>query len=233
MTIKINPEALVEAVTSQLYGQDDVVRAIAHGLEEQSKRVERKRPLGVLLFAGQPGTGKTEAAKILARKIFGEDGDNLILVEMARIRSVSELIGSKPGFFGSDRDTPFIAALKAKKRGVVLLDEIDQSSAEVLLSLVSAFGDGEIQTGSGKKISTKDFLFVLTTEASPEMAQMFAKESSETVDLDARSMMIKALLARNSTLFRPEFLDRIDKCYGFKPLEGADKDRLIRSEIER
>jgi ATP-dependent Clp protease ATP-binding subunit ClpA len=225
----IDAVSLASALKAKVIGQDRVCEDLAQQVRRRMALTQRNRPVGVFLFAGPPGSGKTYLAKVIAEEL----DRKLLHFDMTQFssgsHSASQLFGMTKGYVGSDTYGKLTASLRDSPAAVVLLDEIDKAHPEVLKGFLTAWNDGFITEASdGKHISTSKAIFVLTsnaaTEALAQIARDFAKEPDE--------LRKAGLHALNEAGFAPEVLNRLDRIFVFKQLEGLDVARVCAIEME-
>ncbi len=225
----LDAAALSEVLRSKVIGQDDVCDDLAAQIRRRLALRTRGRPVGVFLFAGSPGTGKTYLAKVLA-KALGRKLIHLDMTQFARGGAAStQLFGSSKGYVGSDSYGSLTGALREMPDAVVLLDEFEKAHPEVHKNFLTAWNDGFITEASdGRAISTTQSIFVMTTNAAIEALRGLADRPGLNSD-EVRTASTRALLDWG---FAPELLSRIDRIFVFRPLKGIDIARVGALEIE-
>lgn len=228
----IDAEALAQRLRSKVVGQNEVIEAISRQLRRRIAARRKDKPIAVFCFAGSPGVGKTYLAKVLADELFG-DRNHLHHFDMAQYSqpiAASSLFGQGKGYIGSNSYGALTAALRDKPESIVLLDEFEKAHPEVHKRFLTAWNDGFItEVSDGARISTKDTIFVLTTNAASRRVGELAE--SHKGSLDELSLAIKSALL--DAQFAPEVLSRIDEVFAFRPLRGLDVARVVALEIEK
>jgi len=229
-TVFVDAGALSAQLKAKVVGEDRICDDLAAQIRRRLALKQREKPVGVFLFAGPPGVGKTLLGKVLAEAL----GRRLLHFDMAQHSGngfgASSLFGSAKGYIGSQSYGTLTAALRDSPNAVVLLDEIEKAHSDVHKKFLTAWNDGFItEMSDGKQVTTRGAIFVLTTNAAVDVLAELSRHYAHEPDT-LRSSAIGALREAG---FAPEVLNRIDRIFVFEPLSGLDIARVAALEIER
>ena len=206
-----------QVVSKDIIGQDTAIEKIVNLIRCMEKGlIEENRPLGVYLFVGPTGVGKTEFAKLLAKSYFGDE-NKLVKIDMAEFmgkETVNKLIGSPPGYVGYDEPTQLVSFMKKTPHCVVLLDEIEKAHRDVLDIFLNVFDEGYFYDASKKKIDFTNSIIIMTSNLGYG-EEVFNKSSLGFVEKNISKEEIDKAIRHH---FRPEFLNRIDEIIKFNTL---------------
>ncbi len=215
---------LEDILHEHVVGQEEAVSAIARAIKRGRVGLkDPRRPIGSFMFLGPTGVGKTELSKTLAAVMFGEES-NLIRVDMSEYMekySVSKMIGSPPGYVGYDEGGQLSEKVRRHPYSVILFDEIEKAHPDVLNILLQVLDDGHITDAQGRKVSFKNTVIIMTSNAGAE-AIMSPKRlgfdnGDGSKDKDYQFMKSR-VMEEIKHLFKPEFLNRIDEIIVFHPM---------------
>jgi ATP-dependent Clp protease ATP-binding subunit ClpB len=188
---------LESELKKRVIGQDHALECISKSvLRSKSGLSDPKKPLGVFLFLGPTGVGKTETVKALSEQIF-DDESKIIRLDMSEYmekHSVAKLIGSPPGYVGFEEGGQLTEKVKRSPFSIVLLDELEKAHPEVCNLLLQVFDEGRLTDAQGRTVNFKNTLIVMTSNL-------------ESKDLN--------------DAFKPEFINRIDETIEFKSLDDT------------
>ncbi len=216
-----------------IIGQNEIIDEVIKTIEKsQLGLTDPQRPLASFLFVGLSGTGKTELSKLLAKNLYA-NSDALIKLDMSEFNEsfgVSKLLGSPAGYIGYKESNQFTDKIKMNPYCVILFDEIDKAHKDVTKLLLQMFENGFITDSTGKKISLKHAIIILTTSLfSDELNKKsvgFGEKEKQASDLKNN------LIEKLKNHFSPELINRLDKVCLFKPLDQENLKEIARLEIE-
>ncbi len=214
-------------------GQPFAVKAVSEAIQRSRTGLsDPGRPVGVFLFVGPTGVGKTELAKSLALQLFNQE-DAMIRLDMSEYmekHTVSKLIGSPPGYVGYEEGGQLTEAIRRRPYSVVLLDEIEKANPDVFNILLQIFDDGRLTDSQGRTVNCKNALFIMTSNLGSE--QILEKLSSQKTEWTKDEMLkvIEPILKRH---FRPEFLNRLDEILPFMPLQEKDMEKIVLIQLKK
>jgi len=199
-----------EKLEQRVVGQNEALKAVANAIRRSRAGLQdRNRPIGVFLFLGPTGVGKTETARALAEFLF-DDERAMIRIDMSEYmekHSVARLIGAPPGYVGYDEGGYLTESVRRRPYSVILLDEIEKAHPDVWNIMLQIFDDGRLTDGKGRTVDFKNTVIIMTSNVAAGSA----------------SNVREAL----RTYFKPEFLNRIDDIIVFKSLGKEEISQII------
>lgn len=216
----------------RVIGQEEAVKAVAKAMRRGRVGLkDPNRPIGSFLFLGPTGVGKTELSKALAEAMFGSEGA-LIRVDMSEYmegHSVSKMIGSPPGYVGFEEGGQLSEKIRKNPYSVVLFDEIEKAHPDVFNVLLQVLDDGHITDSKGRKVSFKNTVLIMTSNAGAQRIVDpknlgFATESNEKKDYEK---MKSGVMEEVKKLFKPEFINRIDDIIVFHQLTQENMKEIV------
>jgi ATP-dependent Clp protease ATP-binding subunit ClpB len=221
---------LEEHLGKRVVGQPFAITAVADAIRRsRTNLADPNRPVGVFLFVGPTGVGKTELVKALAEQLFDRD-DAIIRLDMSEYmekHSVSRLIGAPPGYVGYDEGGQLTEALRRKPYSVVLLDEFEKAHHDVSNILLQLFDEGRLTDGKGRKVNAKNALFIMTSNIGSDLLL----QKSE--DITSQEELLELLDPLLKKTFRPEFLNRLDEVLPFLPLKLDDMEQIVELQLKK
>ncbi len=222
-----------QALEKRVVGQDEAVREVSRSLRRAAAGLkDANRPIGVFLFVGPSGVGKSELAASLTEFTVGSD-DKLIRVdmgEMTNLHNVSRLIGSPPGYVGHDEGGHVAERVRRDPYGVVLFESIDKAHSAVRTILLQIMEEGFLTDGTGRKVDFRNTIVILTmgTGAAASGQIGFESESDHGGYSRATETRIMSQIKRE---LPAEFINRIDRQILFRKLEEADYREIGRRTL--
>ena len=233
---------LEKTLHKRVVGQEDAVSAVARAVRRGRVGLkEPNRPIGSFLFLGPTGVGKTEISKALAEAVFGDE-KAMIRVDMTEYmekHSVSKMIGSPPGYVGHEEGGQLSEKVRRNPYSVVLFDEIEKAHPDVFNILLQVLDDGHITDSQGRKVSFKNTIIIMTSNAGAQAIVEPKKLGFASVEDEKNSyeFMKNGVMEEVKRIFKPEFLNRIDETIVFRSLNKEDMKEIVtimtRSLIER
>ena len=233
---------LEKTLHKRVVGQEDAVSAVARAVRRGRVGLkEPNRPIGSFLFLGPTGVGKTEISKALAEAVFGDE-KAMIRVDMTEYmekHSVSKMIGSPPGYVGHEEGGQLSEKVRRNPYSVVLFDEIEKAHQDVFNILLQVLDDGHITDSQGRKVSFKNTIIIMTSNAGAQAIVEPKKLGFASVEDEKNSyeFMKNGVMEEVKRIFKPEFLNRIDETIVFRSLNKEDMKEIVtimtRSLIER
>jgi len=208
-----------DALRAKVVGQDEAITAITKAVRRSRAGLkDPKRPIGVFLFLGPTGVGKTYLPKILAEFMFGSQ-DAMIRLDMSEFmekHNVSRLVGAPPGYIGYDDGGQLTDMVRRKSYCLILLDEIEKAHPDVFNMLLQVFDDGSLTDAKGRKVDFRNTIIIMTSNVGSDLIRRegglgfsVQTEEAKTEAQQYRKMKDK-VLEELKRVFRPEFLNRID-----------------------
>jgi len=225
-----------DALHARVIGQEEAISAIAKAVRRARAGLkDPKRPIGVFIFLGPTGVGKTYLARMLAEFMFGSE-DAMIKLDMSEFmerHTVSRLVGAPPGYIGYDDGGQLTDTVRRKSYCLILLDEIEKAHPEVFNMLLQIFDDGHLTDAKGRRVDFRNTILIMTSNVGSDLIRRettlgFASktEESKTVEQQYEKMKEKVLTELKNT-FRPEFLNRVDSTVVFHALSKEHIRKIV------
>ncbi len=208
----------------RVVGQHKAIQSVASTIRRCRAGLRAKKRPASFIFVGPTGVGKTELVKALTQELFGTE-DAMIRLDMSEFmekHTVSKLIGSPPGYVGYDEAGQLTEKIRRRPYSVILLDEIEKAHQDVFNLLLQILDDGRLTDSQGRVVNFENTVIIMTSNAGTTLKVGDVGFGSDTTDRsEAR---IKSAL---KSLFRPEFLNRVDDIVVFDKLTEAELRQIL------
>jgi ATP-dependent Clp protease ATP-binding subunit ClpC len=229
-----------ESLRGRVIGQDEAIETIARAVRRARAGLkDPRRPIGVFLFCGPTGVGKTELARALAEFMF-DSQDNMIKLDMSEFsekHTVSRLVGAPPGYVGYDDGGQLTDTVRRKSYCLILLDEIEKAHPEVFNLLLQIFDEGRLADAKGRKVDFRNTVIIMTSNVGSDLIKKdsglgFSMLSDDVKTAEDRYGRMKdKVLTELKNVFKPEFLNRIDSTVVFHSLSKENIRKIVDLEL--
>tara|TARA_B100000989_G_scaffold297952_1_gene285409 strand:- start:749 stop:3331 length:2583 start_codon:yes stop_codon:yes gene_type:complete len=220
---------LKTVLLESVIGQKEAVEKISLAVQRSGAGIQDpNRPIGIFLFLGPTGVGKTELTKALSKFLFDEQKSlfRLDMSEYMEKHSISKLIGSPPGYVGHESGGILTESIRRKPYQVILLDEIEKADVEVFNLLLQVFDEGRLTDSLGRSVNFKNTFIVMTSNIGAELIE-FTENQSNRIEVFTKEKILQQV----KSIFKPEFLNRIDEVIIFNRLTKSDIQKIVKLQI--
>ncbi|MGD0764969.1 MAG: ATP-dependent Clp protease ATP-binding subunit [Dehalococcoidia bacterium] len=225
-----------ESLHDRVIGQDEAITAVAKAVRRARAGLkDPRRPIGVFIFLGPTGVGKTHLARVLSEFMFGSE-DSMIKLDMSEFmerHTVSRLVGAPPGYVGYEDAGQLTDTVRRKSYCLVLLDEIEKAHPEVFNMLLQIFDDGHLTDAKGRKVDFRNTIVIMTSNVGSDLIRRetalgFSTKTEEAKTTEQRhTKMREKVLNELKNTFRPEFLNRVDSTVVFHALSRGHIRQIV------
>ena len=225
-----------EDLHKRIIGQDEAIVGIAKAVRRARAGLKDPRhPIGVFLFLGPTGVGKTELVRAMAEFLFGHE-DNMIRLDMSEFQerhTTARLIGAPPGYVGYDEGGQLTEGVRKKNYCAILLDEIEKAHPEIFNILLQIFDAGQLTDARGRRVDFRNSIIVMTSNLGSDLIKRdtslgFAVKSDQAqTDKQAYERMRDKVMDEVKRFFRPEFLNRLDATIVFHALSREEIHQIV------
>ena len=225
-----------EDLHKRIIGQDEAIVGISRAVRRARAGLKDPRhPIGVFLFLGPTGVGKTELVRAMAEFLFGHE-DNMIRLDMSEFQerhTTARLIGAPPGYVGYDEGGQLTEGVRRKNYCAILLDEIEKAHPEVFNILLQIFDAGQLTDARGRRVDFRNSIIVMTSNLGSDLIKRdtslgFAVKSDlAKTDNQAYERMKDKVMEEVKRFFRPEFLNRLDATIVFHALSKEEINQIV------
>jgi ATP-dependent Clp protease ATP-binding subunit ClpC len=220
---------LEQDLLERVVGQNEAVDMLAAAIKTARAGLrDPGRPIGVFLFLGPSGVGKTELARALASTLFGSE-EALIRLDMSEFHdshTAARLIGAPPGYKDSNRGGQLTEALRRRPYSVVLLDEIEKGAPEVYDLFLQVFDEGRISDSLGRNVDCRNAVFIMTSNVGTQEGSRAAVGFRAT-----EGGLTRDFRAYLNNHFRPEFINRLDEIITFNALSRETVSQILNRQM--
>lgn len=220
-----------EELHKRIVGQDEAVLNISKAVRRARAGLKDPRhPIGVFLFLGPTGVGKTELVRALAEFMFGHE-DNMLRLDMSEFQerhTVARLIGAPPGYVGYDEGGQLTETVRRKNYCAILLDEIEKAHPEIFNILLQIFDAGQLTDARGRRVDFRNSIIVMTSNLGSDLIKRdttmgFAVKADQAqTQNQSYERMKEKVMDEVKRFFRPEFLNRLDATIVFHQLSREE-----------
>jgi type VI secretion system protein VasG len=224
--------SLKERMEERIIGQSHALDAIAQRIRtSRAALTDPRRPIGVFMFVGPSGVGKTETAVTLADILFGGDR-NMVVINMSEYKEdhkISRLTGSAPGYVGYGEGGVLTEAVRRKPYSIVLLDEVEKANVAVQEIFYQVFDKGMLQDDKGNEVNFKNTIIILTSNVGTDTVMKLCADPDTKPDSEALAQAMRPDLLK---AFKPALLGRIN-VIPFYPLDDNMLRNITRLQLKK
>jgi ATP-dependent Clp protease ATP-binding subunit ClpB len=217
---------MFDELRRRVVGQDDALRSVTEAIQRsRSGLSDPNRPVGVFLFLGPTGVGKTETARTLSQFLF-DDENAMVRIDMSEYmekHAVARLIGAPPGYVGHEEGGQLTEAVRRRPYQVILFDEIEKAHPDVFNVFLQIFDDGRLTDSKGRTVDFKNTIIIMTSNIG---SHFLMDEALNAEEKEARVRM--ELQAR----FKPEFLNRLDEIIFYQPVSLDSLLKIVQLQTD-
>ena len=216
-------------LASKVIGQKEAIEKISKAvLRSRAGIQDPDRPIGIFLFLGPTGVGKTELTKTLSNFLFNQTNSffRLDMSEYMEKHSVSKLIGSPPGYIGYESGGLLTESIRRKPYQVILLDEIEKAHSEIYNILLQVFDEGRLTDSHGRTVNFKNTIIIMTSNIGAELIN-FSEEQKNKIEIFTQEKILEQVKQK----FKPEFLNRVDEIIIFNRLSKQEMNKILKLQI--
>ncbi|CAL5185946.1 unnamed protein product [Lathyrus oleraceus] len=225
---------LEDELHKRVIGQDPAVKAVSEAIQRSRAGLsDPHRPIASFMFMGPTGVGKTELAKALASYMFNTE-EALVRIDMSEYmekHTVSRLIGAPPGYVGYEEGGQLTETVRRRPYAVILFDEIEKAHSDVFNVFLQILDDGRVTDSQGRTVSFTNTVIIMTSNVG---SQYILNTDDDTTPKDLAYETIKRrVMDAARSIFRPEFMNRVDEYIVFRPLDRDQISSIVRLQLER
>ena len=234
---------LEEQLEEEVIGQTEAVATVAGAIRRSRTGFkDPNRPMGVFMFLGPTGVGKTHLVKKLAERVFGSE-EAMIRLDMSEYmerHTVARLVGAPPGYVGFNEGGQLTEAVRRRPYSLVLFDEIEKAHPDVYNTLLQVFEDGRLTDARGRRVNFKNTILVMTSNLGSDLLLSSGRmgfggseqSDQEEAEYERIKERVMETIKEPANGFRPEFLNRIDASVVFRPLGKGEILKIVGLQLK-